>query len=64
LNRYALEQFSLNLQGVFTNCQAGSIGDTEYVCVHGHGRLSECRVQNNVGGFPTNTGQGFQRLTA
>ena len=52
---YKAQQFVLNLDHVFAWRQAGAIADAEYVCVHGHGHLTKCRVENHVGGFASDT---------
>jgi hypothetical protein len=43
------------LQYIFAGCNAGAITDPEYVRINRNGRMSECRVQDNVGCLSANS---------
>ena len=48
---YALEQFALDNQRGFTQCQAGSVGHPQDMRIHGHRWLAEGSVEYHVSRF-------------
>ncbi len=61
LFRYILQQFFFNIQNGLARSQAGAIRDAEDMGVYGDGGMTESGVENHIGGFAADTGQGFQR---
>jgi len=57
LLRNALEKFAFDYQGCFAQGQPGSIGNTKNMRIHGHRRLAECGVEDDIGCFTSNTWQ-------
>ena len=58
--RNGTEEFVLDLARGFACGQAGAVGKAKDMGVHGDGRLPPDRVEDDVGGFATNSGQGLQ----
>ena len=54
------QQAVLDLDYVFTGRDTGPVGDPEDVRINRDGGMPECRVENHVGGFPADTGQGLE----
>lgn len=47
----------------FTNGQAGTVGDTEDVCIHGDRWPAEGAIEHDIGCFAANSGKCFERFT-
>ncbi len=60
---HALLQPLFHGQNSFARCKSGPVGDAENMCVDGNGGFAECRVEDNIGGFSANAGEGLKRFT-
>ncbi|MNL76409.1 hypothetical protein D3C87_2023730 [compost metagenome] len=53
---HELHQFRLDLDHILARSNPGTVADPENMGVHGHGQLTECRIEHHVGRFATDTG--------
>ncbi len=61
LLRHELEELLLDFLGRFSRGEARAIGDAEDVRVDRNCRLSECDVEDDVGGLAADARQSFER---
>ena len=58
-----LEQATFDLQNIFSRRNASPVGNAEDMGVHGNGRVSECRIQNDVCGLASHTGKRLEGIS-
>ena len=59
---HKLEQAFFYLVDIFSRCDAGTVGDAEYVRVYGDGRVPEGGVEDDVGGLASDARQVLKLL--